>query len=192
MRVAVYEPLAMLGGMGAAGNLALNDGGQGAERTGLAHVFALLNGHAYNLTTEVAHPESFVAEASLYQMLAMANVTTIKLNCRLLSAQAQANGGVSRVTSINVLCEADPVTATVFIDASYDGEVMVAAGDVQYTAGREANYTYNESLAGARVPGWVDVSPPRHVDALRPDGSLLKFVANVSELGPPGEADDAL
>ena len=30
MRVGVFEPLPMLGGMGAAGNLALNDGGVGA------------------------------------------------------------------------------------------------------------------------------------------------------------------
>lgn len=192
MRVALYEPLAMLGGMGAAGNLALNDGGQGAERTGLAHVFALLNGYAYNLTTEVAHPESFVAEASLYKMLADARVETIKLDCRLLSAESASSGDISRVASISVLCETEPVTATVFIDASYDGEIMVAVGDVAYTAGREAISTYNESLAGARVPGWTGVSPPRHVDALRPDGSLLRFVANVSELAPPGEADDAL
>jgi hypothetical protein len=54
-------------------------------------------------------------------------------------------------------CEPRPITATVFIDASYDGDVMVAAGDVEYTAGREANTTYNESLAGARAPGWVGV-----------------------------------
>ena len=32
LRVALYEPLPMIGGMGAAGNLALNDGGQEAER----------------------------------------------------------------------------------------------------------------------------------------------------------------
>jgi NADPH-dependent 2,4-dienoyl-CoA reductase/sulfur reductase-like enzyme len=36
MSVALYEPLPMIGGMGAAGNLALNDGGMAAERTGLA------------------------------------------------------------------------------------------------------------------------------------------------------------
>ena len=57
MSVALYEPLPMIGGMGAAGNLALNDGGQQAERTGLALNFTLLNGKAYGLTTEVAHPE---------------------------------------------------------------------------------------------------------------------------------------
>lgn len=37
------------------------------------------------------------------------------------------------------------VTAKVFIDGSYDGDVMVAAGDVDYTAGREAVSQYNES-----------------------------------------------
>jgi hypothetical protein len=125
-------------------------------------------------------------------MLADANVTTVKLNCRLLSAQAEVTRGVSRVASINVLCEPEPVTATVFVDASYDGDVMVAVGDVEYTAGREANTTYNESLAGARVPGWAGVGGPRHVNALRPDGSIMKYVANVSELASPGSADDAL
>lgn len=155
-------------------------------------MFALLNGRAYNLTTEVAHPESFVAEASFYSMLSDANVTTVELNCRLLGAQTTSSGGVSRVASIQVLCLPDPVTATVFIDASYDGEVMVAAGDVPYTSGREANTTYNESLAGARVPGWKGVGPPQGVNALRPDGTLLRFVSNLSQLAPPGAADDAL
>ena len=63
-----------------------------------------------------------------------------------------------------------------------DGDVMVAAGDVAYTAGRESIAQYNESLAGARVPGFVGVGGPRHVDALRPDGTLLKYVSNISEL----------
>ena len=192
LSVALYEPLKMIGGMGAAGNLALNDGGLPAERTGLARNFSLRNGAAYGLTTEVPHPESFVAAASFSAMLADAGVKTVKLDCRLLSAAAAAAGGVSRVQSISVLCETAPVTATVFIDASYDGEVMVAVGDVAYTAGREANTTYGEPLAGARVPGWVGVGGPRNVSALRPDGTLLKYVANLSELAPPGSADDAL
>lgn len=193
LRVALYEPLGMLGGMGAAGNLALNDGGQGAERTGLAKVFSLLNGKAYGLDTEVCHPESFVAEKSFYAMLSNASVAKVAVDCRLLSAStAPGPGGPSsRVGSISVLCEPLPISATVFIDASYDGEVMVAAGNVAYTAGREAIATYNESLAGARVPGWTGVRGP-HVDALRPDGSLLKYVSNLSDLAPAGSADDAL
>ena len=192
LRVALYEPLKMIGGMGAAGNLALNDGGVGAERTGLARVFSLLNGAAYNVSTEVPHPESFVAAASFNKMLAGAGVSTVKLDCRLLSAATAAAGGASRVSSVTLLCEPQPVTATVFIDASYDGEVMVAAGNVPYTAGREAIATYNEPLAGARAPGWVGVGGPRGVDPFKPDGSLIKYVADLRELAPPGSADDAL
>ena len=49
LKVALFEPLKMIGGMGAAGNLALNDGGTAAEKTGLARNFTLLNGAAYGL-----------------------------------------------------------------------------------------------------------------------------------------------
>lgn len=101
-------------------------------------------------------------------------------------------GGVSKVASITVLCEPEPVTATVFIDASYDGDVMVAAGNVEYTWGREATTQYNESYAGARKPGWSGVGGPKNVSAINADGSIIKYVANISELAAPGEADDAL
>eukprot|EP00051_Salpingoeca_urceolata_P031355 m.11319 g.11319 ORF g.11319 m.11319 type:complete len:647 (-) comp3972_c0_seq1:78-2018(-) len=192
MSVALYEPLRMIGGMGAAGNLALNDGGLGAERTGLAKVFTLLNGKHYNLTTEVPHPESFVAAASFVTMLQDAGVKTVKLDCRVTSASVAAEAGVSKIKDATFFCEKAPVTATVFIDASYDGDLMVAAGDIDYTWGRESNTTYNESLAGARVPGFVGVHGPQHVNALYPNGSIVKYVANISELGAPGSADDAL
>ena len=97
---------------------------------------------------------SCVAEASFQTMLAKASVTKVELDCRLLSATASkpATGSPSKVESITVLCEPDPVTATVFIDASYDGDVMTGVANIKYTAGREAVSTYNESLAGARAP----------------------------------------
>ncbi len=59
-------------------------------------------------------------------------------------------------------------------------------------AGREAISKYNESLAGARAPGFTGLSGPQHVNALNHDGSILKFVANISGLATRGEADDAL
>ena len=147
----------------------------------------------YGLT----HPESFVAEATFYAMLRDANVDTIELDCHVLSATtttaAPTTTAPSRIAGLTMSCAPDtPLTATVFIDASYDGEIMLAAGDIEYTSGREARAQYNESLAGARVPGWTGVSGPRHVDALRADGSLLKYVQNLSELAAPGTADDAL
>ena len=183
MRVALYEPLKMIGGMGAAGNLALHDGGAG---TGLARTFAMLNAEHYGVTAPVAQPESFVANASFYKMLSSAAVAKVALDCRLRSATTGAGG---KLQSISVLCEREPVSATVFIDASYDGEIMVATGEIEYTSGREAISKYNESLAGARVP---TPSRSRPVDALRDDGTLLKYVQNVSELAAPGESDGAL
>ena len=49
--------------------------------------------------------------------------------------------------------------AKVFIDATYEGDLMAAAG-VPYTVGREARDTYNESKAGVRyMDEKVKVSP---------------------------------
>lgn len=117
-KVGLFEPLPMIGGMGAAGNLALNDGGNGAEHTGLALNFTMLNGAYYNVSGQVSHPESFVSEASFRKMLATAGVQTIKTDCRLLSAATAKEGGASKIASVKLLCESQPVTAKVFIDAS--------------------------------------------------------------------------
>ena len=189
MKTALYEPLPMIGGMGAAGFLGLHDGGFGAI-TGLAYNYTLLNGEYYNSSSAAQQVESFASAWSMNKMLSRAGVTHIQLDCRLTAA---ASAGVpSKVTSITVLCEKEPVTATVFIDASYDGEIMVALDDVSYTWGRESIAHYNESYAGARVPGWHGVGGPRTISALKDDGSLIKYVSNLTDLAPAGEADDAL
>ena len=142
LKVAVYEPLPMIGGMGAAGNLALNDGGNNAEHTGLALNFTRANAKWYceqgiesvcGETAQVSHPESFVSEASFRKMLGVARVGAdrIKTDCRVLSAAT--SGTPSKISSVQFHCETEPITATVWIDASYDGDVMVAAGDIEYT-----------------------------------------------------------
>jgi len=49
--------------------------------------------------------------------------------------------------------------AQVFIDATYEGDLMAAAG-VSYTVGRESRDTYNESMAGVRyMDEKIKVSP---------------------------------
>ena len=138
LRTALFESLDMIGGMGAAGNLALHDGGFNAI-SGLALNYTVLNGAYYNSTRPVQQPESFVSNASFYKMLARAGVTHIKLGCRVTAAATVGTGASgSKVESMTVICENEPVTATVFIDASYDGDLMVAAGNIPYTAGRES------------------------------------------------------
>ena len=198
MEVALFEPLPMIGGMGAAGNLGLHDGKADAEieLSGLALEFAMRNADYYNVTHPVRQPESFVAEVSFFQMLEASGVTKIELDCRLTAAMPRisthddGDDKRGRVESIGVLCEPELLTAKVFIDASYDGEIMTTLGGmVDYTSGRESALQYNESLGGARVPTPSQVE----VNALRDDGSLLKYVQNMTtDLGAPGTADKAL
>jgi hypothetical protein len=112
LKVALYEPLPMIGGMGAAGNLALNDGGNGAEHTGLALNFTRANAEWYckegitsvcSNTSQVSHPESFVSEASFRKMLGTAGIGAerIKTDCRVLSATT--GGTPSKITSAKLL-----------------------------------------------------------------------------------------
>jgi hypothetical protein len=75
----------------------------------------------------------------------------------------------------------DEFAAAVFIDASYEGDLMARAG-VKYTVGREGRDAYGESIAGvqARSPAhqW-----PVPVPALDEGGRPLPGV----QPGPPGE-----
>ena len=167
LRVGLFEPLPMIGGMGAAGNLALNDGGNGAEHTGLALEFSRENARHYGLPdgSVVAHPESFVAEATFHKLLADAGVTDVFLDCRLTAATTTpvtatpttaAESTPSSIHDMTVQCQDSPVRARVFVDASYDGELMVAAKNIDFTFGREAISTYDESVrAGPPPPGTV-------------------------------------
>lgn len=151
LRVALFEPLPMIGGMGAAGNLALNDGGNGAEHTGLALEFSQENARHYGLSngSVVAHPESFVAEATFHKLLAEAGVSDVFLDCRLTAATTTpaSKSAPSNIQDMTVVCLDSPVRARVFIDASYDGDLMVAAKNIEYTFGREAVSTYGESVS---------------------------------------------
>jgi hypothetical protein len=84
-------------------------------------------------------------------------------------------------------------TAKVFIDASYEADLLARAG-VDYVIGREANTTYNETQAGRRVGNHksnefaVRVDPYNHTT-----GRLLPGVMNAKEalelVKRPGEGD---
>jgi len=80
--------------------------------------------------------------------------------------------------------------AKMFIDATYEGDLMAKAG-VGYTVGREPNAKYGETLNGIRA------QTPKHQFAVPvdpfvkrgdPGSGLLPFVQNL-ELGSPGAGD---
>lgn len=78
------------------------------------------------------------------------------------------------------------VGAKVFIDCSYEGDLM-AASKVSYTWGRESNQQYGEFLAGVRPSLWMyDIDP--YIEPSNPDSGLLPFIQDI-KIGSPGSAD---
>lgn len=78
------------------------------------------------------------------------------------------------------------ITAKVFIDCSYEGDLMARAG-VAYTFGREAQATYGESLAGAQPPMSVYAIDP-YVRVGDPLSGLLPGL-QATPVAPVGGAD---
>ena len=78
------------------------------------------------------------------------------------------------------------IMAKVFIDCSYEGDLMARAG-VAYAFGREAKATYDESLAGAQPPMSVYPIDP-YVKAGDPQSGLLPGLQSTPVV-PVGEAD---
>ncbi len=78
------------------------------------------------------------------------------------------------------------IKAKVFIDCSYEGDLMARAG-IAYAYGREAKSTYDESLAGAQPPMSVYAIDP-YVKAGAPQSGLLPGL-QVTPVAPVGEAD---
>jgi hypothetical protein len=78
------------------------------------------------------------------------------------------------------------IAAKVFIDCSYEGDLMARSG-VAYAFGREAKSTYGESLAGAQPPMSVYAIDP-YVKAGNPQGGLLPGLQS-TPVAPVGEAD---
>lgn len=78
------------------------------------------------------------------------------------------------------------VKAKVFIDCSYEGDLMARSG-VAYAYGREAKSAYGESLAGAQPPMAVYAIDP-YVKAGDPQSGLLPGLQS-TPAAPVGEAD---
>src|SRR5262249_55359007 len=76
------------------------------------------------------------------------------------------------------------VSGDVFVDATYEGDLMAAA-DVPFAIGREASGTYDETLAGVRPSASGPKAKP--VSGLDAHGSALPGVQ--ASGGTPGAAD---
>ncbi len=123
--------------------------------------------------------EPHVAALVFREMLAEAKVTPL-FEQRLEKVTKKGAGVVSFSTS-----RGDTFAARVFIDASYEGDLMARAG-VKYHVGRESRDTYKEPLAG------VQTFSRAHQWPVKVDGRLGKGLLPLIQdgrLGKPGEGD---
>ena len=146
---ALIEPGTHVGGM-VSGGLGFTDYGKKEVIGGYALEFYHRVGRRYEMSrygNEVSWlHEPHVAEEIFRQMLREAGVTLFE------GHRLREEGGVRKVGReiVEVLMEnGASFTASVFMDSSYEGDLMARAG-VSYTWGREADSQYGESLAGVR------------------------------------------
>lgn len=128
--------------------------------------------------------ESGVAERIMKEMLSEAGVT-IMYNTRLTESDGAAIVKGGRIRSITFE-DGTSLSARMFIDASYEGDLMAAAG-VSYTVGRESNGQYGETLNGIRINYEQDNGFSR-ISPYKEDGTLLPFV-DATPWGGQGEGD---
>lgn len=169
-------------------------GGRFAETLGFSEVDRLQPGSVGGMWTalrakvdahygrEIHMPEPHVMERILREWLAAEGVVLTerfrpvkadKAGPRLL--RVHADGGLARHADRH-----DSIEASVFIDASYHGDVLPIAG-VGFTIGREARAEYGESLAGV-VLKLVD--PPGPIDIPVTSTPISGFAADGSTLLP--------
>jgi hypothetical protein len=128
--------------------------------------------------------EPHVAENILDAMLAEQNIKV--LFGQQLESVIKKNG---RIHSLKTT-DGSEFSGSVFIDASYEGDLMAAAG-VSYAIGREGRVRYGESLAGRReiIRGKHQLN---HKISPWKDGELLPHITAEEDLAPVGAGDEKI
>ncbi|MBA4147487.1 MAG: FAD-dependent oxidoreductase [Verrucomicrobia bacterium] len=132
--------------------------------------------------------EPKVAESVFTQWLAEEKVP-VYFNGRLKSLRKEKGRIQEMVTDSGLR-----VRAKVFIDASYEGDLMAMA-NVSYTVGREANSTYGETINGVQGPalslraGKFEVAIDPYKSPGDPSSGLLPYLLHHGEIGKIGSAD---
>jgi hypothetical protein len=184
-KVILLEFGSHLGGM-TSGGLGQTDIGNKGAIGGISREFYQRVGRKYG-KDEAWTFEPHIAEQVLFEMINEAGVA-LYLEQRLSNVFKEG----ARIRSISME-NGRSVEAKVFIDATYEGDLMAKAG-VTFTVGREANSKYAETLNGVRA------KTPKHqflmpVDPYQIPGEeksgLLPLIQE-GDGGNPGDGDKAV
>lgn len=134
--------------------------------------------------------EPKVAEGIFNDLVAEHGVDVVTGRLNRTSGVAVAH---NRISSIQTLA-GETFSARSFIDATYEGDLMAAAG-VEYTVGREPNRKYNETHNGIQTANAVKNQLPfgidPYIEAGNPASGLLPGV-HPNAGGPDGAGDQRL
>jgi len=185
-RVLLLEPGRYVGGM-LTGGLSHTDYGDRTVIGGLAMEFYKRVAQHYK--THIFYwrgPEPHVGEKILKDWLADAGVT-VRFQSRVNTVVKE-----ERIIKKIVLTDGTEVSARIFIDAGYEGDLMARAG-VTYTWGREGRGDYNESWAGRQPVMQTSHQIDARLDPFNNDKEkkLLPLV-NPRPLVEIGEADKGI
>lgn len=159
--VVLVEPGHHVGGM-TSGGLGYTDLGDARVLGGMARRFRGAVAEHYRVAPgHYAGPEPHVAEAILTGWLERAGVTVL-LEARLGAVHRADQRVAALETTASPGRPATVIRAGVFVDASYEGDLLAAAG-VPHAVGRESRQTYGEQLAGRQellpgrhaIPPWI-------------------------------------
>jgi hypothetical protein len=141
--------------------------------------------HAPEIDGVMWYFEPSVAEKILNDMVSEAKATVVYGERLDLKDGVKKTG--AQITEI-VMESGRSFRARVFIDATYEGDLMAKAG-VAYTLGREGNARYQETLNGVqakRLP-YKLAKFYRPVDPYRTEGDPQSGLLYGVQAGPPGE-----
>jgi len=143
LKVVLLEPGSHFGGM-TAGGLGMTDVGNKNVVGGLSREFYKRIGKHYGVVEEWRF-EPHVAE-NVYEDWIRECANIVALKREFLKSVSVADGKILALHTVSGLT----VNARMFMDATYEGDLMAAAG-VSFFVGRESNSVYGETVNGAQL-----------------------------------------
>lgn len=192
-RVLLVEPSRNLGGM-TGGGIGTID--YGARRT----IGGRSDAYFTRFHPPGSEPQQPRLEDGLRELLDSHGVTVLRehrlaavrrdgLRIRSITVEHAPPGPLGTPTATALAEPPVTISARVFIDAGYEGDLMAGA-KVPYVTGREAVATHGEPLAGRRTPARIYAVDPWRI-AGDPTSGLLPLVSADDGLAQ-GEADDGV
>ena len=183
LRVLLVEPTARIGGVMASGLShadlrtfeSITGSFHGFSKRVVAHYASRFGADSQQVADALrgTQAEPHVILAVFEQMLAEHASVEVMTGRRLIATIVEGAAAARRIQLITLRAgdTEQQITAEVFLDASYEGDLMAAAG-AEYRAGREGRAEFGESLAPEEADGQLQAYNFRFVATREPNNRV--------------------